>query len=44
MMLIGLGKHQGAKIYHQAIKDFSFLEFILTVADVNVANCRIAAG
>ena len=44
MMLIGLGKHQGAKIYHRAIKDFSFLEIILAVADVILAKCRVAAG
>ena len=28
MMLIGLGKHNGAKIYHRAIKDFSWLEIV----------------
>ena len=44
MMLIGLGKHQGAKIYHRAIKDFSFLEIILAVADVILSKCRVAAG
>ena len=44
MMLIGLGKHRGAKIYHRAIKDFSFLEIILAVADVILAKCRVAAG
>ncbi len=44
MMLIGLGKHQGAKIYHRAIKDYSFLEIILAVADVILAKCRVAAG
>ena len=44
MMLIGLGKHRGAKIYHRAIKDFSFLEIILAVADVILSKCRVAAG
>ncbi|MDE2927100.1 MAG: lactate racemase domain-containing protein [Acidobacteriota bacterium] len=44
MMLIGLGKHKGAKIYHRAIKDFSFLEIILAVADVILSKCRVAAG
>jgi hypothetical protein len=44
MMLIGLGKHRGAKIYHRAIKDFSFLEIILAVADVILAKCRVSAG
>ena len=34
MMLIGLGKHEGAKIYHRAILDYSFREIIHAVADV----------
>ena len=33
MMLIGLGKHAGAKIYHRAILDHSFLEIIRSVGD-----------
>ncbi len=32
MMLIGLGKHAGAIIYHRAIMDFSFAEIIHAVA------------
>src|SRR6202035_5131366 len=32
MMLIGLGKHEGAKIYHRAIIDYSFREIIAAVA------------
>jgi hypothetical protein len=44
MMLIGLGKHEGAKIYHRAIKDFSFIEIIRAVADVVIERCRILAG
>ena len=44
MMLIGLGKHEGAKIYHRAILDFSFLEIIRAVADVVLKKCRIVAG
>lgn len=44
MMLIGLGKHEGAKIYHRAIKDYSFLEIIRAVADVVIERCHILAG
>ena len=32
MMLIGLGKHNGAKIYHRAIMDFSFAQIVRSVA------------
>jgi hypothetical protein len=44
MMLIGLGKHAGAKIYHRAILDYSFLEIIRAVADSVLEKCGILAG
>ncbi len=44
MMLIGLGKHEGAKIYHRAIADFSFMEIITTVAASVISKCRVAGG
>jgi hypothetical protein len=44
MMLIGLGKHEGAKIYHRAIQDFSFLEIIRAVSDVVLKKCCVLAG
>ncbi len=44
MMLIGLGKHEGAKVYHRAIKDFSFGEIIHAVADVVLKKCKVLAG
>jgi len=44
MMLIGLGKHEGAKIYHRAIQDFSFLEIIRAVADAVLERCNVIAG
>lgn len=44
MMLIGLGKHRGACIYHKAIKDFSFGEIIHAVAEVVLRKCRVLAG
>lgn len=44
MMLIGLGKHAGAKIYHRAILDYSFGEIITAVADSVLDKCGIVAG
>jgi len=44
MMLIGLGKHAGAKVYHRAIQDYSFLEIIRAVSDVVLEKCCVIAG
>jgi hypothetical protein len=44
MMLIGLGKHDGAKIYHRAIQDYSFDQIVRSVAQRVLAQCRIVAG
>jgi hypothetical protein len=44
MMLIGLGKHEGAKIYHRAITDYSFGQILRSVAGQVLAKCRIVAG
>ena len=44
MMLIGLGKHEGAKIYHRAIQDYSFAQIVRSVAREVLAKCKIAAG
>jgi hypothetical protein len=44
MMLIGLGKHEGAKIYHRAIKDYSFGQIVLSVGREVLARCRVVAG
>ncbi len=44
MMLIGLGKYEGAKTYHRAIKDFSFAQIIRSVSREVLAKCRIVAG
>lgn len=44
MMLIGLGKHEGAKIYHRAIMDYSFGQIVRSVAREVLAKCRIVAG
>jgi hypothetical protein len=44
MLLIGLGKHDGAKIYHRAIHDYSFGQIVRSVAREVLAKCRIVAG
>jgi hypothetical protein len=44
MMLIGLGKHEGAKIYHRAISDYSWLEIVTAVAGSVLRKCRIVCG
>ncbi len=44
MVLIGLGKHAGAKIYHRAIKDYSFAQIVRSVAQEVFAKCKIVAG
>lgn len=44
MMLIGLGKHAGAKIYHRAILNYSFGQIVRSVAREVLSRCRIVAG
>ncbi len=44
MMLIGLGKHDGARIYHRAIKDYSFGQIVGSVAREVLSKCSILAG
>ncbi len=44
MMLIGLGNHAGAKVYHQAIADLTFEEIIRAVGQSVIRNCGILAG
>ena len=44
MMLIGLGKHEGAKIYHRAIEDYDFDRIVNSVAREVISRCRIVAG
>ncbi len=44
MMLIGLGKCAGAKVYHKAIQDYSFAQIIRSVAAELLSKCRILAG
>ncbi len=44
MMLIGLGKCEGAAVYHKAIDDYSFDRIVRSVAHEVLARCRIVAG
>jgi len=44
MMLIGLGKHNGATIYHQGIQTMSFPEIIDAVAEQVLQVCRVCGG
>ncbi len=44
MMLIGLGKHEGAKVYHRAIQDYSFGQIVRSVAGRVLDSCHIAGG
>ncbi len=44
MLLIGLGKCEGAQVYHGAIEDYSFDQIVRSVAGEVLAKCRILAG
>lgn len=44
MMLIGLGKTNGAEVYHRAIMKYSFDQIIRAVVREVVAKCRIVGG
>jgi hypothetical protein len=44
MLLIGLGKHDGAKIYHRAIHDYSFAQIVRSVGRLVLDKCHIVAG
>ncbi len=44
MMTLGLGKHTGAKLYHQAFQKYGFAPVVRSAAAAMLANCRIVAG
>lgn len=44
MMLIGLGKHQGALVYHQVIKNYSFDQIVRSVGNVVLEKMPILCG
>lgn len=44
MLLIGLGKHAGAQLYHRAIVDHDFDTILRAVAGHVLKTCRVAGG
>ena len=44
MMLIGFGKHEGAKVYHRGILTTSFTEIVAAVAERVLQVCRVCGG
>ena len=44
MMLIGLGKHRGASLYHQAFAHYSFGHIVRSVGQTVIKNCNILLG
>ena len=44
MLLIGLGKHDGAKIYHRATQQIDFDDLVVDVAPRIIERCHVAAG
>lgn len=44
MMLIGLGKHRGAALYHQAIVHYSFDRIIRSVGQTVIDKCGVLLG
>ena len=44
MMLIGLGKHKGAELYHRAIVQHSFDRIVRTVAHTVLEKCGVLFG
>lgn len=44
MLLIGLGKCEGAKVYHRAICDYNFGQIIRSVAGEVIPKCHLLAG
>lgn len=44
MMLIGLGKKQGAEVYHRVIFNHSFDQIVRSVARTVIDKCNILAG
>ncbi len=44
MMLIGLGKHEGASVYHRVIVNYNFGQIVRSVANEVLGKCRIVGG
>lgn len=44
MLLIGLGKHTGAKIYHRAFQEYSWERISQMVARIVLDRCKVVGG
>ena len=44
MMLIGLGKCNGAGVYHRAAADFGFDQIAYSIADMIISKAKVVAG
>jgi hypothetical protein len=44
MLLVGLGKHEGARLFHRAIHEFSFEEIVRGVGRRVLDRCRIVGA
>ena len=44
MLLIGLGKRDGARIYHRAIHDYNFDQIVRSVGERVLSTCHIVGG
>ena len=44
MLLVGLGKAEGAKTLHRAIADYGFDQIVASIAGEALAKCRVLAG
>ncbi len=44
MLLIGLGKHAGAEVYHRAFVDLGFDQIVRSVWQLVVQKCRVLGG
>jgi hypothetical protein len=44
MLTLGLGKHQGAKVYHEAFQKYGFVSVVRRAAAEVLTRCHIVAG
>ena len=44
MLLIGMGKHQGARVYHRAFADYGFDQIVESVASVVIERAKVLFG
>ncbi len=41
MLLIGMGKHEGAKVYHKAFADYGFDRLVESLAQIVIRNAKV---